>query len=96
MGLKVITTDETAPYPRPLRMVLMCDGHGDKLELFGGMRQEFTHADGFHGMYCDAMRAGWKDTHRGGERVILGPCCSGKLAGRQGVEPCWTDSESAA
>jgi len=28
--------------------------------------------------YADAMRAGWKDTFRGGERVFICPACSGK------------------
>lgn len=87
MGLKYITIDERAPYPRPGRLILQCDGHRRSLNLFGGMIQDFTHPDGFFGMYRDAIRSGWKDTFRDGERVFLGPCCSGKVAAPSGVEP---------
>jgi hypothetical protein len=74
MGLEISVVDELAPYPRPIRLVLICEGC-----LFS-TRQEFRHDDGFIGCYREAMAAGWKDAHEGGRRVILGPCCSGKGA----------------
>lgn len=78
MGLLIACTDERARYPRPLRLTLTCDGHGEDLDLFGGTLQHFEHPDGFVGAYRLAMNAGWKDTSASGTRMFLGPCCSGK------------------
>ena len=76
MGILIETIDEVKPY-RTTALTLKCDG--DQHGLFGAS-QTFMHPDGFMGQYRLAMNAGWKDTHDDhGVRLILGPCCSGKV-----------------
>lgn len=75
MGLAIEAVDEAAPVPRATRLVLCCDGdHG----LFSPEPAAF-HGSGYIEQFGQAMRAGWKDTHRSGVRMIFGPCCSGKV-----------------
>ncbi len=74
MGLN-IETDSFGAYPWPIVLTLWCDGCiGDETA-----QQRFSHRDGFIGAYKSAISVGWKDTHRDGKRVFLGPCCSGKV-----------------
>lgn len=82
MGIRLSIFEGKFPrFPHDIKMTLICDGEvhtqGDLLAR-GPDYQEFRSDDDFMGCYRDAMRAGWKDTHRGGRRVFLGPCCSGK------------------
>jgi hypothetical protein len=75
MTLRINCLDETAPYPRPLRLTLRCDSdHG----LFPVEASFERHEDGFIGLYRMAMDAGWKDTSASGVRMFFGPCCSHK------------------
>ena len=81
MGMRYTSLKEDGPLPWPGVLMLTCDGHRRDLLQQGGMVQTFRHPDGFTAMYSHAMRAGWKDTFIDGERVFLGPCCSGKMVG---------------
>jgi hypothetical protein len=74
MGLRFAAIDASAPSPRPGRLTLTCDSHAEG----EGMVQSFEHPGGYLAMYRAALAAGWKETFRNGERLFLGPCCSGK------------------
>ncbi|MBO0715963.1 MAG: hypothetical protein J2P55_01330 [Rhizobiales bacterium] len=71
MVLSYVVIDPDAPPPRPGRLTLTCDG-------CERTTQAFEHPDGYLGMQRLAMAAGWKETFRSGNRLLLGPCCSGK------------------
>lgn len=78
MGLQITCVNDKATIPRETVLTLTCDGHHNAVDLFGGLIQDFA-GPGFISQYSAAMRAGWKDTcNERGERVFLGPCCSGK------------------
>jgi hypothetical protein len=74
MGLRFEILDHAAPSPKPGRLTLTCDGHAEG----EGMVQSFESPGGFLAMHRAAMAAGWKETFHNGERIFLGPCCSGK------------------
>lgn len=82
MGISVsIFCGEVARVPADILLTMICDNHRSVDSLFverGPDMQYFRSDDGFIGCYRDAMAAGWKDVHRGGRRIFLGPCCSGK------------------
>jgi hypothetical protein len=72
VSMSIAVTDRSGPHPWPIELVLRCDG------CSSSSAAEFRHDQGYVGAYRLALRAGWKDTHRDGVRVFLGPCCSGK------------------
>jgi hypothetical protein len=68
VSIAIYTRTPNALVPRPVTMILTCDGdHG----LFEPPSAEFA-------TYDAAMRAGWKETYINDRRCFLGPCCSGK------------------
>lgn len=74
MGMRIFCPDEDQAVPRDVVLELACDGeHG----LFPPAPARFA-GPGWLNDY--AMTAGWKTTFRDGERVWLGPCCSGKVS----------------
>lgn len=71
------------PYPLDVSVAFSCDSgkHG----LFPPEAHVLTSPDGFIGAYSTAMRLGWKDTFRKGERIFLCPECSGKSPAMSGT-----------
>jgi len=81
MGMAIsIFCHEIPKVPADIWVSMICDNHGAPPIILerGPCYQRFQSDDGFIGCYRDAMAAGWKDVHRGGRRIFLGPCCSGK------------------
>jgi hypothetical protein len=76
VGFRMISIEAVGEIPREILICLRCDGHEG--ELIGGAIAVFKHPAGYIGAYALAMKAGWKDASRNGQRVFLGPCCSGK------------------
>lgn len=93
MGIKISIFEGAVPrFPLEIELTLVCDGpqHGPEGGFLAAEAVPLMvrHSDGFMGCYRTAMAAGWKDTHRNGERVFFGPCCSGKAGGKnEGHDP---------
>lgn len=49
-----------------------------EIECLCGVRQRFTHADGYIGSHALAMAAGWLERQTPEGRLWLCPACSGK------------------
>jgi hypothetical protein len=79
VGILIYARWPAAPVPREAVLELACDGeHGGDLFAAPPARAVFDDPSGFVAQHGAAMAAGWLETFRGGERVFLGPCCSGK------------------
>jgi hypothetical protein len=72
MGIAIWSPKNRGPYPRPVTVKLECDG------CKGFFRSSDELTGGFIAIYAKFMAKGWKDCHKRGQRVFLGPCCSGK------------------
>ena len=74
MGIEISPKGKSIP--REVVLTLTCDGNH---HMFDAPSQTFRHPDGFIPEYEAAMKAGWKEVRRDGERAFLCPACSGKL-----------------
>lgn len=69
MTLVLHCPDEAAPVPKPVQLILTCDGsHG----LLEGFRAVFEQ-DGYIANRKAASAAGWRFA---GDGKVFGPCCS--------------------
>jgi hypothetical protein len=77
MPLLIRVVDPAAPVPRETELVLTCDReHG----LFPAEPVTFRGRS-YIEQNAAAMAAGWIESHSGGQRRFIGPCCSGKRPG---------------
>jgi hypothetical protein len=84
MGITIRTANDGDPVPRPIIVLLACDGADHGMFPTDAI---FRHPDGFVGCHKMAMEAGWLERDGGPRgRLWLGPCCSGKIVRRETLE----------